>query len=123
MQDGSSPDQGMAKVNGTVDKIDTQPVPSADLLGDLLGPLAIEGPPGPTPSEEQNPISGYEAAPNSADALALSTTEDSDAVQVLMLKLNSFRSSWYLIPYACWFSSHLQLFCLYFILICLAIFS
>lgn len=79
--DGSSPDQGMAKVNGTVDKIDTQPVPSADLLGDLLGPLAIEGPPGPTPSEEQNPISGYEAAPNSADALALSTTEDSDAVQ------------------------------------------
>ncbi|KAH7655788.1 DNA-3-methyladenine glycosylase AlkA N-terminal protein [Dioscorea alata] len=80
--EGSSPDQGMAKVNGTVDKIDAQPVPSADLLGDLLGPLAIEGPPGTTPSEEQNPISGYEAAPNSADALALSTlTEESDAVQ------------------------------------------
>ncbi|KAH7665776.1 Clathrin adaptor alpha/beta/gamma-adaptin appendage Ig-like subdomain-containing protein [Dioscorea alata] len=72
----------MAKVNGTVDKIDAQPVPYADLLGDLLGPLAIEGPPGTTPSEEQNPISGYEAAPNSADALALSTlTEESDAVQ------------------------------------------
>ncbi|KAH7668349.1 Adaptor protein complex AP-2 alpha subunit protein [Dioscorea alata] len=80
--EGSSPDQGMPKVNGTVDKIDTQPIPSADLLGDLLGPLAIEGPPGTTPSEEQNPISGYEAAPNSADALALSTlTEESDAVQ------------------------------------------
>ncbi|KAH7688704.1 Clathrin adaptor alpha/beta/gamma-adaptin appendage Ig-like subdomain-containing protein [Dioscorea alata] len=81
--EGSSPDQGMAKVNGTVDKIDAQPVPSADLLGDLLGPLAIEGSPGTTPSEEQNPISGYEAAPNSADALALSTlTEESDAVQI-----------------------------------------
>ncbi|KAH7667049.1 Clathrin/coatomer adaptor adaptin-like N-terminal protein [Dioscorea alata] len=80
--EGSSPDQGMAKVNGTVYKIDAQPVPSADLLGDLLGPLAIEGPLGTTPSEEQNPISGYEATPNSADALALSTlTEESDAVQ------------------------------------------
>lgn len=80
--EGSSPDQGMAKVNGTLDKIDAQPVPSADLLGDLLGPLAIEGPPGTTPSEEQNPISGYEDVPNSADALALSTlTEQSDAVQ------------------------------------------
>ncbi|KAH7668360.1 Adaptor protein complex AP-2 alpha subunit protein [Dioscorea alata] len=80
--EGSSPDQGMAKVNGTVDKIDTQPVPSADLLGDLLGPLAIEGPPGTTPSEEQNPISGYEASSNSTDALALSTiTEESDSVQ------------------------------------------
>ncbi|KAM0934700.1 putative adaptor protein complex AP-2, alpha subunit [Dioscorea sansibarensis] len=80
--EGSSPDQGMAKVNGTLDKIDAQPVPSADLLGDLLGPLAIEGPPGTTPSEEQDPISGYEDVPNSADALALSTlTEQSDAVQ------------------------------------------
>ena len=108
MQEGSSPDQGMAKVNGTLDKIDAQPVPSADLLGDLLGPLAIEGPPGTTPSEEQNPISGYEDVPNSADALALSTlTEQSDAVQVLMLKPNSLGSSRYLIPYACWFSSHL----------------
>ncbi|KAJ0968600.1 hypothetical protein J5N97_025517 [Dioscorea zingiberensis] len=79
--EGSSPDQAMTKVNGTVDKIDPEPAPSADLLGDLLGPLAIEGPPGTAVSEEQNPVSGLES-PNSADALALSTlSEQSDSVQ------------------------------------------
>ncbi|XP_020093761.1 AP-2 complex subunit alpha-2-like [Ananas comosus] len=67
------------KENGTVSKDEpAPPTPSEDLLGDLLGPLAIEGPPAAAAaaSTEQNPLAGLEAAPNSVGALALATLDD-----------------------------------------------
>ncbi|KAL2337552.1 hypothetical protein Fmac_011998 [Flemingia macrophylla] len=42
--DGNSADPRLSPENGTLTVVDSQPS-SADLLGDLLGPLAIEGPP------------------------------------------------------------------------------
>jgi AP-2 complex subunit alpha len=52
----------------------------ADLLADLLGPLAIEGPPA-----EQHPAQGLEANQSSVGDLALATLEDqSNSVQVLV---------------------------------------
>lgn len=53
----------------------------ADLLADLLGPLAIEGP----PAVEQNPAQGLNANQSPVDDLALATLEDqSNSVQVLV---------------------------------------
>jgi AP-2 complex subunit alpha len=53
----------------------------ADLLADLLGPLAIEGP----PPVEQHPPQGLEANQSSVGDLALATLEDqSKSVQVLV---------------------------------------
>ena len=65
-------------------KIDPQSVvPSADLLGDLLGPLAIEGPPA-VPTEPHGIIAS-EGDPNPADALALAPVdEQTNSVQVLL---------------------------------------
>ncbi|KAL9322706.1 hypothetical protein ACSQ67_010759 [Phaseolus vulgaris] len=42
--DDTSAGERLSQENGTLSKVDSQP-PSADLLVDLLGPLAIEGPP------------------------------------------------------------------------------
>lgn len=78
------------KENGTVSKDEpAPPTPSEDLLGDLLGPLAIEGPPAAAAaaSTEQNPLAGLEAAPNSVGALALATLDDqANSVQVLYFR-------------------------------------
>lgn len=61
--------------------------PSPDLLGDLLGPLAIEGPPGAGHPYESTAPSGLEAGLN-ADALAIAPVEgQSSAVQVCFLLL------------------------------------
>ncbi|XP_047952946.1 AP-2 complex subunit alpha-2-like [Salvia hispanica] len=50
----STSGQGLAMKNGTLAVVDPQPpsTPSPDLLGDLLGPLAIEGPPGTAPQSD-----------------------------------------------------------------------
>jgi len=49
-----------------------------------LGRLAIEGPPLAAVAAEQNLVTGGEATPDTAGALALATvSEDSNAVQVL----------------------------------------
>ncbi|KAJ9699397.1 hypothetical protein PVL29_008136 [Vitis rotundifolia] len=70
-------DQGLAQENGTLSKVDPQsPSPSADLLGDLLGPLAIEGPPGAAAPTEQHAIPASEGDPNPADALALAPVDE-----------------------------------------------
>jgi AP-2 complex subunit alpha len=54
----------------------------ADLLADLLGPLAIEGPPA---AVEQNPVQGLEANESPIGDLALATLEDqSNSLQVLL---------------------------------------
>ncbi|KAJ6927620.1 adaptin family protein [Populus alba x Populus x berolinensis] len=65
----TSADQGLSQANGTLTTVDPQPA-SGDLLGDLLGPLAIEGPPGAVQSEP-NAVSGLEGVPSSADYAAI----------------------------------------------------
>ncbi|XP_011005769.1 PREDICTED: AP-2 complex subunit alpha-1-like [Populus euphratica] len=67
--DDTSADQGLSQANGTLTTVDPQSA-SGDLLGDLLGPLAIEGPPGAVQSEP-NAVSGLEGVPSSADYAAI----------------------------------------------------
>lgn len=84
MQDQSTSGQGPTHTNGTLAVVDSQPpsTPSPDLLGDLLGPLAIEAPPGTAPQSDSTVASGLEGDPN-VDALALAPVEDqASAVQV-----------------------------------------
>ncbi|KAJ6897087.1 AP-2 complex subunit alpha-1 [Populus alba x Populus x berolinensis] len=61
--------QELFQANGTLATVDPQS-PSADLLGDLLGPLAIEGPPGAAVQFEPNAVSGLEGVPIPADDAA-----------------------------------------------------
>lgn len=76
----------MAKTNGTVNVVDPQPsTPSPDLLGDLLSPLAIEGPPAAAAAvqSDHNAVSVPKGAANEADALAIELVgEQANAVQV-----------------------------------------
>lgn len=65
-------------------KVDPQP-PSADLLGDLLGPLAIEGPPSTDVQSQQTIVSGLEDVPNTIEAAAIVPFEEqTNSVQVLL---------------------------------------
>ncbi|KAJ4843598.1 hypothetical protein Tsubulata_029024 [Turnera subulata] len=66
----TSADQGLTQPNGSLTKVEPQSQ-SPDLLGDLLGPLAIEGPPAASVQSEQNTISGVEGAPSAADLAAI----------------------------------------------------
>lgn len=60
--------------------------PSADLLGDLLGPLAIEGPPSNTAQPQQSIVPGVEGDPNAVEAAAIVPVgEQENSVQVLQL--------------------------------------
>ncbi|KAI7984572.1 AP-2 complex subunit alpha-2 [Camellia lanceoleosa] len=69
--------EGVTQENGTLSMVDPQPPePSPDLLGDLLGPLAIEGPPGAASQSEHNLVPGAEGAPNAEDALAIAPVEE-----------------------------------------------
>lgn len=62
-----------------------QAPPSPDLLGDLLGPLAIEGPPDTSATIEQNLVSGLGTSSSTIDELALATLgEQPNSVQVLL---------------------------------------
>lgn len=73
-------DQGVNQTNGTVSKTDAESA-SADLLGDLLGPLAIEGPPGAAPSEQSAVL--VADVPSAADAAAIVPVEEmTNSVQV-----------------------------------------
>ncbi|GMY15898.1 AP-2 complex subunit alpha-1-like [Fagus crenata] len=72
--DHNAAEQGLSPENGTLSIVDPQP-PSADhqadLLGDLLGPLAIEGPPSTDVQPQQNIVSGVEDFPNAVEATAI----------------------------------------------------
>uniref|UniRef100_A0A7N0RHD5 AP-2 complex subunit alpha n=1 Tax=Kalanchoe fedtschenkoi TaxID=63787 RepID=A0A7N0RHD5_KALFE len=59
VEDYNSPYAGSLQPNGVPGEAEHQAAPSADLLGDLLSPLAIEGPPNNT-THEQNLVSGVE---------------------------------------------------------------
>ncbi|KAG5515677.1 hypothetical protein RHGRI_036653 [Rhododendron griersonianum] len=81
--DHSSGDQGATQANGILTVVDPQPPePSADLLGDLLSPLAIEGPPGATAQADYNLAPGAEGVSNAEEALAIAPVgEQTNAVQ------------------------------------------
>lgn len=74
----------MSQANGTLSVVDPQPpAASADLLGDLLSPLAIEGPPGATVQSERNLVLASEGSPNADESLAIELVgEQTNAVQV-----------------------------------------
>ncbi|XWS71525.1 hypothetical protein CRYUN_Cryun03dG0145200 [Craigia yunnanensis] len=73
-EDHNSTNQALSQENGTLIKVGSQ-APSADLLGDLLGPLAIEGPPGATVQSEHNAVSGLEGGPDAVDGSAIVPVE------------------------------------------------
>lgn len=76
-------DQELSQTNGTLNKVDSSP-PAPDLLGDLLGPLAIEGPPGATAQAQQNIMSEMDGVPNAAEGRAIVPIgEQQNSVQVL----------------------------------------
>ncbi|CAI8592924.1 unnamed protein product [Vicia faba] len=77
--DDISADQRLSQDNGTLNNIDSQQ-PSADLLGDLLGPLAIEGPPSSSghPQASSNP--GIEGTAVDATAI-VPAGQDASSVQ------------------------------------------
>ncbi|MBA0739873.1 hypothetical protein Gogos_013101, partial [Gossypium gossypioides] len=74
-EDHTSTDQALSQQNGSLTKVDPQH-PSADLLGDLLGPLAIEGPPGATVQSEHNAVSRLEGGPDAVDGSAIVPVEE-----------------------------------------------
>ncbi|KAI4382286.1 hypothetical protein MLD38_008267 [Melastoma candidum] len=77
--------------NGTVTEVDPQP-PSADLLGDLLGPLAIEGPPVAVQSGHSS-LSGLEGISNAVDSAAIVPIEGQiNAVQPILNIDERFRT-------------------------------
>ncbi|GER39721.1 AP-2 complex subunit alpha [Striga asiatica] len=81
--DQNSTEQGLTHANGALTVVDPQPpsTPSPDLLGDLLGPLAIEGPLDTAPQSEPRVASGMEIGVNE-DALAIAPIEEqANAVQ------------------------------------------
>ncbi|KAM7496857.1 hypothetical protein LguiA_021271 [Lonicera macranthoides] len=81
--DHNSEEQAVSQGNGTLTVVDPQPpAASADLLGDLLSPLAIEGPPGATVQSERNLVPASEVTPNADEALAIELVgEQTNAVQ------------------------------------------
>ncbi|KAL9247389.1 hypothetical protein vseg_020825 [Gypsophila vaccaria] len=63
--------------NGTTGEVDSQQAtPSSDLLGDLLGPLAIEGPPSLTPQSENGLVPRAEDTSALDYALALAPVDE-----------------------------------------------
>ncbi|KNA10505.1 hypothetical protein SOVF_143840 [Spinacia oleracea] len=69
--------RALPESNGTLSEVDIQqPSPSPDLLGDLLGPLAIEGPPGVSMQSAPEMVPGAEAPPTEVGALALTPVDE-----------------------------------------------
>jgi len=78
---------GIWQANGVISRQDSLTAPPApDLLGDLLGPLAIEAPPGPVDSTQSGSLLALEVPTGASDPLALVIhDEESTSVQVFML--------------------------------------
>ncbi|KAL0369577.1 UNVERIFIED_CONTAM: AP-2 complex subunit alpha-1 [Sesamum angustifolium] len=75
--DQSTAEQELPHLNGALTVVDPQPpsTPSPDLLGDLLGPLAIEGPSGTAPQSDLGVASGLDGGV-AAGALAIAPVEE-----------------------------------------------
>ncbi|XP_027084419.1 AP-2 complex subunit alpha-1-like [Coffea eugenioides] len=67
--DGESPDPAVTEANGTLTVVDPP-------FEDLLGPMAIEGPPSATAEAEHIQASGLAGVPNAGEALAIAPVED-----------------------------------------------
>ncbi|KAH9321816.1 hypothetical protein KI387_016455, partial [Taxus chinensis] len=82
-QDVGKVDQGPRQANGALYKQDAEiAAPAADLLGDLLSPLAIEGPPGLVPSTPSSSLLSLEGPTGDSDPLALAILgEQSSSIQ------------------------------------------
>ncbi|KAL0537854.1 hypothetical protein IC582_026844 [Cucumis melo] len=65
-----STDHELSRTNGTLTKVDSSP-PEPDLLGDLLGPLAIEGPPSVVAQAPQSVMSNVDGVPNAVESGAI----------------------------------------------------
>lgn len=81
--------------NGALTVVDPQPpsTSSPDLLGDLLGTLAIEGPADTAPQSVPSTVSGLDVGAN-ADALALAPVEEQgNTVQVSLSPIVYLRIS------------------------------
>lgn len=65
-----STDHELSQTNGTLSKVDSSP-PEPDLLGDLLGPLAIEGPPSVVAQVPQSVMSDVDGVPNAVEGGAI----------------------------------------------------
>ncbi|KAL8480928.1 hypothetical protein ACS0TY_027446 [Phlomoides rotata] len=84
--DQSTSETEVSHVNGALTLVDSQTpsTPSPDLLGDILGPLAIEGPSvNGLPSEPGNIDSGL-GEDESADALAIALVEEHNNTALLI---------------------------------------
>ena len=81
----------MTQANGTLSLVDPQPSePSVDVLGDLLGPLRIDGPTGAAAQSDHNLISGPEGATHVEETLALAPVGDqTNNVQVCVSLLHA----------------------------------
>jgi AP-2 complex subunit alpha len=75
------------QANGVISNPDSLTVPAtADLLVDLLGPLAIEAPPGPVDSTQPSSFLAMGSPTGASDPLAVAILgEESTSVQVYML--------------------------------------
>ncbi|GMI97225.1 hypothetical protein like AT5G22780 [Hibiscus trionum] len=74
-ENDTSSDHTLSQQNGALSNVDPQP-PSADLLSDILGPLAIEGPPDATVQSENNAASGLEGGSDAIDGSAIVPVEE-----------------------------------------------
>ena len=77
----------MSQTNGVLNKVDPEP-PSADLLGDLWGPLAIEGPPSDPTQSQQNVVSGLEGDRAVEAAAIVPVGEPQNSVEVWSYCIN-----------------------------------
>ncbi|KAH1108980.1 hypothetical protein J1N35_012748 [Gossypium stocksii] len=73
-EDHYTTEQVLSEENGNLSQVDQQP-PSADPLSDLVGPLAIEGPPGASVQYENSAVSGLESGPDVVDGSAIVPVE------------------------------------------------
>ncbi|GJU29784.1 AP-2 complex subunit alpha-1-like protein [Tanacetum coccineum] len=74
--DHNAVDQGLTQANGASVN---DPPPTADMLGDLLSPLAIEGPPAVSTQLDHNGVHGHEGTNGADDALALAAVENQES--------------------------------------------
>ncbi|XP_039031210.1 AP-2 complex subunit alpha-1-like [Hibiscus syriacus] len=75
--------------NVNISKVDPQ-APSADLLSDLLGPLAIEGPPGAAVQYEHNATPGLDSGPDASAIVPVA--EETNTIQPIVNIAERFRA-------------------------------
>ncbi|KAE8697032.1 AP-2 complex subunit alpha-2 [Hibiscus syriacus] len=88
-EDHNSIEQAPSQENVNISKVDPQ-APSADLLSDLLCPLAIEGPPGAAVQYEHNAAPGLDSGPDASAIVPVA--EETNTIQPIVNIAERFRS-------------------------------